>query len=87
MSFDEQVLGVIVVFNKTKKGEVFSDTDIFSIEQISRFASNAFKAWESIYAAQHAKQRMETLVGMIKHISNETDTNMVIDKMFQMSRR
>eukprot|EP00518_Triparma_eleuthera_P018329 CAMPEP_0197560118 /NCGR_PEP_ID=MMETSP1320-20131121/22514_1 /TAXON_ID=91990 /ORGANISM="Bolidomonas sp., Strain RCC2347" /LENGTH=1008 /DNA_ID=CAMNT_0043121641 /DNA_START=116 /DNA_END=3139 /DNA_ORIENTATION=+ len=86
MSSDEQVAGVIVVFNKSKKGEIFSDTDIFSIEQISRFASNAFKAWESIYAAQHAKQRMETLVGMIKHISNETDTNMVIDKMFQMSR-
>ncbi|GMI13067.1 hypothetical protein TrLO_g3117 [Triparma laevis f. longispina] len=86
ISSDDTVQGVIVVFNKTQSKEVFSDMDIFSIEQISRFASNAFKAWESIHAAQNAKQRMETLVGMIKHISNETDTNMVIDKMFQMSR-
>ncbi|GMH57733.1 hypothetical protein TrST_g2349 [Triparma strigata] len=86
ISSDDTVQGVIMVFNKTQPKEIFSDYDLFSIEQISRFASNAFKAWESIHAAQNAKQRMETLVGMIKHISNETDTNMVIDKMFQMSR-
>jgi len=83
---EEEVQGVILVFNKSTVGESFTEHDVFSIEQISRIASNAFKTWESIYEAQHAKQRMETLVGMIKHISNETDTNMVIDKMFQMSR-
>ena len=59
ISSDDTVQGVIMVFNKTQPKEIFSDYDLFSIEQISRFASNAFKAWESIHAAQNAKQRME----------------------------
>ena len=63
---EEEVQGVMLVFNKSNPDEAFTDNDVFSIEQISRFASNAFKTWESIYQAQYAKQRMETLVGMIK---------------------
>lgn len=86
ISAEDSILGVILVFNKSISQDVFTDYDIFSIEQISRFASNALKTWDSIYEARHAKHRMENLIGMIKHISNETDSHIVIDRMFQMSR-
>ncbi|GMI41268.1 hypothetical protein TeGR_g9907, partial [Tetraparma gracilis] len=80
---DGEVLGVIVVFNKTQEDAVYTEYDVFSMEQIAQFSSNAFKNWSAIDAARHAKDRMEMLIGMIKHISNELDANEVIDKMFQ----
>ena len=52
-----------------------------------QFASNSFNNWETYSNMKQAKDKMEMLVGMIKHISNEMDSHKMIDKMFQVSER
>jgi len=81
---DETSSGVIFVYCKSDPGDVYDEDDVISIEQISDFASNAIRTWETFSRMKNAKDRMEMLIGMIKHISNEMDSHKMIDKMFQM---
>jgi len=70
---ENEVLGVIFVYCKSDPEEEYNEDDVISIEQISDFASNAIRTWETFSNMKHAKDRMEMLIGMIKHISNEMD--------------
>ena len=70
---DNFILGVMFVYCKSNSIEEYDQDDVISIEQISDFASNAIRTWEAFSEMKHAKDRMEMLIGMIKHISNEMD--------------
>ena len=49
-------MGVIIVFNKTSQDCTgYTEYDVFSIEQIAQFSSNAFRSWQAIEEARHAK--------------------------------
>jgi 3',5'-cyclic-nucleotide phosphodiesterase len=90
LDVDNTALGVIVVFNKRNYSVdprcVFTTYDEFSLKQISKFSSNAYRTSRSIQIANDSRDRMEMLVGMIKQIGSESDSVNVIDKMFQMSK-